>query len=401
MVEEISEIITIILLLVFSFIFSGSEVSIFSISEVEKLKLSQKRGVKNSLLLHYLNQPQKALITILIGNMVVNLSASIIGERLSNTLFLTHSLFYSVFIMTFLVLLFGEIVPKKIAASKPTTFAMRFIGVVEIANKVFFPLIFLMSKLVKPKKESRLTSGLSKEELISAVEVSSSAGLDTVSIKVLKNLISHIDKPVTDIMVPRADIQAVDINGYWNVTEEFIQSTPFSTVLFYEDNTDNIVGYLLKTELLNVRKKHIKERLRPLFYVPESKSIFSLLQDFKLRNEFIAIILDEYGGTSGLVTLKDVLDSIFIQDLRIKDMIQEGAMGSWIVKGSTKISDVNSHFHLNLPIDSVTISGYVINIIGKIPDEGTHWPLIPEYTITIRKSDSRQIELLEMKKVGE
>jgi putative hemolysin len=401
MVEQILEISLIVLFLVLSFTFSGSEVSIFSISEVEKLKLSQKRGTKVSLLLLYLDQPQKALITILIGNMVVNLSASILGERLSGTLFVHHPLFYSVFIMTFLVLLFGEIIPKKIAASKPTTFALRFIRLIEIANKLFFPLIFIMSRLIRPRKDTKLTPGLSKEELISAVEVSSSAGLDTVSIKVLKNLISHIDKPVTDIMVPRSDMQAVDIDGYWTETEKFIQKTPFSTVLFFEENIDNIVGYLLKTDLLDVKKKNIKERLRTLYFVPESKSIFSLLNDFKQKNEFIAIVLDEYGGTTGLVTLKDILDSIFVQDLRLKSLIRETMSGKWQVIGNTKLSDINSYFHLSLPIESVTLSGYIINMIGKIPEAGTIWSLVPEYLFKIVKSDNRQIALLEIVKVDD
>lgn len=399
MIEEIIEISIILFLLVLSFIFSGSEVSIFSISEIEKVKLSRIKNRKNRLLLNYLNLPEKALITILVGNMVVNLSASIIGERLSNALFVNHPLFYSVFIMTFLVLLFGEIVPKKIAASKPTVFAKRCINIIETARKVFFPLIFLMNKFIKAGKDTKSSSGLSKDELLSAFEVSSNAGLNNISIKILKNLISHIDKPVTDIMIPRSDIQAIDIGEYWNAVEDFIKVSPFSTVLFYRGNIDNIMGYSLKTDLINVRKKSIKERLRELFYIPESKTIFSLLSDFKERNEFIAIILDEYGGTAGLITLKDILDSIFIQDMRIKYLIQEKGKGSWSIQGNAKISDLNSMLYLDLPTESNTISGYIINRIGSIPKEGSRWNLIKDYTFTIRKSDNRQIELLELKKI--
>ena len=399
MIEEIIEISIILFLLVLSFIFSGSEVSIFSISEIEKAKLSRIKNRKNRLLLNYLNLPEKALVTILVGNMVVNLSASIIGERLSNALFVNHPLFYSVFIMTFLVLLFGEIVPKKIAASKPTVFAKRCINIIETARKVFFPLIFLMNKFIKAGKDTKSSSVLSKDELLSAFEVSSNAGLNNISIKILKNLISHIDKPVTDIMIPRSDIQAIDIGEYWNAVEDFIKVSPFSTVLFYRGNIDNIMGYSLKTDLINVRKKSIKERLRELFYIPESKTIFSLLSDFKKRNEFIAIILDEYGGTAGLITLKDILDSIFIQDMRIKYLIQEKGKGSWSIHGNAKISDLNSMLYLDLPTESNTISGYIINRIGSIPKEGSRWNLIKDYTFTIRKSDNRQIELLELKKI--
>lgn len=228
MIAEIFGLSIILILLVFSFIISGSEVSIFSISEIERLKLTRDKNRKNTLILAYLNHPEKTLITILVGNMGANLSASIIGEQLSNKFFSNNALFYSVFIMTFLVLLFGEIIPKNIAASKPVPFAKSFIRVIDISHRIFYPINFIITRIINRSSNFKKDINLSKDELLSAADVSSEAGLDNSSIEILKNLIVLIDRPVTDLMVPRADIQAVDIGEYWDSIEnlEKLHSIP-------------------------------------------------------------------------------------------------------------------------------------------------------------------------------
>jgi putative hemolysin len=398
MTEIAVELAFIFILLILSFIFSGSEVSVFSISEVDLLKLGTERSRKSGLFLQYLSNPQKALVTILVGNMLVNLSASIIGERVSHILFVNHPLFYSVFIMTVLVLLFGEIVPKKIAASKPSKFGKRFITVINTTHTILYPFIFLMQRLISQKKDKKRSMSLTKDELLSAVEVGGSAGLDTASLNVLKNLIVHIDKPVIDIMIPRSEIQAISIDEYWSTIEGFIKDTTFSTVLFYRGDIDNIIGYISMTDMIGVRKKDLKGLLIEPLYVPETKTIFSLLGDFKEWNRSLAIVLDEYGGTSGLVTFKDIIDSILIQDMRVQSLIQQMTKRSWLVHGNTKITDVNMKLGLELPTESNTLGGYVVNKIGEIPREGAIVPLPQNFECTVRRSDDRQIELLELRK---
>jgi magnesium and cobalt transporter len=256
-----------------------------------------------------------------------------------------------------------------------------------------------MNQLIRGHKKLITSSGLSKEELISAVEVGSDAGLDKISIKILKNLIAHIERPVTDIMIPRSEIQVIAIDEYWSVIEEFIKITDFSTVLFCRENIDNITGFALKIDLLNRRKKDIANVIMEPLYVPESKTIFSLLRDFKEQNNFMAVVLDEYGGTSGIVTFKDILDSIFIQDMRIKKLIAEKESGVWLVHGNTKISDLNNELQINLPTESNTVSGYIINMTGMIPSKGTILDIVQNYRIIVQKSDNKQVELLELKKI--
>jgi len=325
--KEIIELSVLLLLLVFSFIYSGSEVALFSISEVEKVKLSHNKSKKNLLLLKYLNYPERALITILIGNMVVNFSASIIGRQLSNTFFTKHPLFYSVFIMTFLILLFGEILPKNSAALHPNRFAKRFLGILEFTNKIFFPLIYAFSKLLGHSRGYKEHTNLSKEELLSAVEVSTDAGLDPASIKILKNLIGLVDRPVTDIMIPRSDISAINISRPMNAIENEVEQYRYSTILFFNDTIDDIAGYVLKMDFIYTKKKELELSLSEPLFVPESKTIMSLLSAFKKQRKFLAIILDEYGGTVGLVTMKDVLDLIFVRDIILKDFIKKREEG--------------------------------------------------------------------------
>jgi len=397
--QEIIGLSSIVLLLFFSFLYSGSEVSLLSISELDRLKLVRKKNSKN-LLLHYLRYPQKALITILVGNMLVNVSASIIGEQLSSTFFIHNALFYSVFIMTFLVLLFGEIVPKNIAAIKPIPFSELFINVIHLTNRIFYPVIFLITGLVRKSSNFQKSLHLSKEELLSAIESSSSTGAQSISTNLLKNLLYLIDQPITNIMVPRSDIQGLDIDDHWDAMERFIRESSHSTVLFYKGNIDTIMGYVKKINLLHAKKKDIKTLFKKPFFVPESKQIVPLLSEFKEKKNYIAIVLDEYGGTVGLVTLRDILDSIFIKDILIKNFIQKKALGVWTVRGNTKIYDLNNTLHTELPVESNTIGGYIINMIGRIPEIGTELDIVKNYRVIILVSDSKQIELMEFTKVA-
>jgi CBS domain containing-hemolysin-like protein len=399
MIIVIAELSVVLILLSFSFIFSGSEVALLSMSDVERLKLQQSKKKKIKLLLSYINQPQKALITILIGNVVVNLSASILGEQLSNEVFAYNSLFYSIFIMTFFILLLGEIVPKNIAASSPLSFAKRIIRVVDVSNKIFHPLVLFISKLISKESKHDKDLNLSKDEIFSAIDKSSEAGLDTVSIDILKNLIGLIDRPVTDLMIPRADIQAVDLSGEWTQIKAFIANYPYSSIIFFHDNIDNIVGYVNKMDLIKIKKKHLFTVLQEPLFIPEPKTIVSVLSEFKIRNIYIAIILDEYGGTSGLITLKDILDYIFIKDILIKNLIQKKDKSVWTVSGETKIFEINMYFNIDLPVDSNTISGYIVNKSGEIPKEGESLSLAPGIHAKILKSDEKQIDLLEINRV--
>jgi len=399
MTKEIIELTIILFLLILSFIFSGSEVSVFSISEIDRLKLIKSKNKKDLLLLKYLKHSEMTLITILVGNMVANLSASILGEQLSHTIFIYNPFFYSVFIMTSLILLFGEIIPKNIAASKPIAFAKRFVRVLEICNKLFYPIILFITRLIKKDKKDRVGNlNLSKEELISAAEISSEAGLDKVSINVLKSLIELVDKHVTDIMVLRLDISAIDINDRWDNIVNFIKKSPHSFIVFYNDNIDNIIGYSTKTDLLGVRNKNLKSVLLEPIYVPEKKEILSLLNDFKEKRNYLAIILDEYGGTSGLITLKDILDSIFIKDILLKNFIKNIGANRWLVSGNTKVSDLNSILHLDLPLEYNTINGYILSIMGEVPCEGSKLNILSNFTITVKKSNSKIIELMVLEK---
>lgn len=401
MMKEFIELGAILVLLVLSYIFSGSEVAIFSLSEIDRLKIAREKSENNFLILKYLGHPQKLLVTILIGNNLVNFAASILGGELSRFFFTTHTLFLSVFIMTSMLLLFGEILPKNIAASRPAIFSRRFITIIDFTNKLFLPLIFIMTRMVKKSEEYKSRLNLSSEELVTALEKSDRAGLDQVSINTLKNLVHLIDKPATDIMVPRFEIKAVDINDYWTSIEKFIKESPLSMVLFYRNNIDNIIGYKMKNELIGgASKKKITKTMRKPIMVPESKTVLSLLSDFKEQQNYLAVILDEYGGTVGLVTLKDILDSIFIKDILVRNYIRKTSADTWMVYGNTKISDLNYVLGTQIPPEHNTISGYISNVLGVISEDGTRLDIIEGFQVTVLRSEEKQINLLEFKKVA-
>jgi len=167
----------------------------------------------------------------------------------------------------------------------------------------------------------------------------------------------------------------------------------------YDKNIDNIVGYVNKMGLINIKKQQLFTILQEPLFIPEPKTIVSVLSEFKIRNIYIAIILDEYGGTSGLITLKDILDYIFIKDMLIKNLIHKKDKSIWSVNGDTKIFEVNMYFNIDLPIESNTISGYIVNRNGEIPKEGETLSLAPGIYAKILKSDEKQIDLLEINRV--
>jgi CBS domain containing-hemolysin-like protein len=394
--QEIVELALILLLLVFSFIFSGSEVSLLSISEHDKHRLARERDRKNTLILFFLRYSQKALITILVGNMIVNTSASILGEQLSRSFFHHHQLLFSVVIMTSLLLLFGEVVPKNVAASRPVRFSRRTVGVLNVTYQAFYPLIQSIARLVGAGETRR--DRLTKRELSSAVETGSDAGLDQVSINLLKNLIHLIDLPITDLMIPRSEISALGVEDPWSRMERYVRETPYSTVLFYRENVDNIVGYVKKSRLLHARKKDLPGLLVKPVYIPESKHIFPLLREFKRSGKHLAVVLDEFGGTTGMVTVKDILDSIFIKDVLLKRYVQRTSKNSWVVRGSTPVPDLNELLHTDIPVEHNTIGGYVGNLAGDIPEVGEELVIDERYTVKIVKRSERQIELMEVRR---
>lgn len=395
---ELLQIISIGILLVLSFIYSGSEVALFSIPEFEYRKLSNQKGRNLKRLLHYLHRPQQALITILIGNMVANSSASIIGEHISKSFFQTNSLFYSVFIMTFLLLLLGEILPKNVAVTRPIHFSSIFIQLIHFTNRIFYPIQFLVQLMVGRSSGFKKMHHLSKDELLSAVESGTEAGIHSTSINALTNLIHLINKPISDIMVPRSEIRGIDIEDYWSNMECIVRESPYSTVLFFDDTIDHILGYIKVTDFIHLNKKDIRHNLVKPLFIPETKRILPMLSELKKNQNFLAIVLDEFGGTSGIVTLKDILDAIFIRDTLLDQFIQKRSDNSWYIRGDTKISDINSILDLNLPVESNTIGGYIVNVLGEIPSVGAEMDIEGGFHIRVLERSPRQIDNVEIQK---
>jgi CBS domain containing-hemolysin-like protein len=180
--------------------------------------------------------------------------------------------------------------------------------------------------------------------------------------------------------------------------EKRVKGLPFSTVLFFDNTIDHILGYIKITDFIHLNKKDVRHALLKPLFVPETKHILPMLSEFKRNKKYLAVVLDEFGGTSGIVTLKDILDTIFIRDILIDQFIQKKSDHSWYVRGDTKISDVNSIFDLNLPVESNTISGYMVNALGEIPSVGAEMEIEGGFRIRVLERSPRQIENVEFQK---
>jgi putative hemolysin len=300
--------------------------------------------------------------------------------------------------MTFLLLLLGEILPKNVAATRPIHFSRTFIQLVHLTNRIFYPIQFLVQLIVRKSSGFRKSHHLSKDELLSAVESGTEAGIHSTSISALSNLIHLINRPISDIMVPRSEIQGIDIKDYWNNMEKTVRESQYSTVLFFDDTIDRILGYIKVTDFIQLNKKDIRHNLIKPLFIPETKHILPMLSEFKRNQNFLSIVLDEFGGTSGIVTLKDILDAIFIRDIILKQLIQKKSENSWYIRGDTKISDVNSILDLTLPVESNTISGYIVNVLGEIPSVGAEMEIEGGFRIRVLERSPRQIENVEFEK---
>ena len=180
--------------------------------------------------------------------------------------------------------------------------------------------------------------------------------------------------------------------------EKTVRESQYSTVLFFDDTIDRILGYIKVTDFIQLNKKDIRHNLIKPLFIPETKHILPMLSEFKRNQNFLSIVLDEFGGTSGIVTLKDILDAIFIRDIILKQLIQKKSENSWYIRGDTKISDVNSILDLTLQVESNTISGYIVNVLGEIPSVGAEMEIEGGFRIRVLERSPRQIENVEFEK---
>lgn len=370
-------------LLLLSAFFSACETALFSLTRLElrrTLELHPRRGrLVNDLLTH----PRRALVTILIGNNIVNTSAAAIA-----TLWVLRFLppgavgFAAIAFFSVLVIFVGEVLPKVFAVQKNETVALASAPLLEILAGIIFPLRrlvqvlsdWILKFLLKDKKES---AGLiSAQELKMLVKIGEEEGiLNREERRMIQKLFELGEKPVRAILTPRIDLVALDLNAPWEKQRETIKNFHFTHFPVYQGSLDQIVGVISTQEVVLSGEKSLEKFLKPPFYVPESKRIDDLLRDFQMSREHFAVCVDEFGGTAGVATLEDILEEIFgefyDEYAKPESAIRESGMGEYLVEGKIPLADFNEFFRTNLrSSEAETLGGLILQKMGRLPRKG-------------------------------
>lgn len=370
----------IIFFLFFSAIFSASETAFLSLDAV-KIKRIQKRYSDVHFVVGLLTQLQRFLTTILIGNMLVNITLTAFLTSLCLKAFGSQGLAFSIVVATFLVLIFGEVVPKVLATKKPEDFAYSIARFITLFSVIIHPLSSIfnaVSKAIMNVVGLRLISepSLTHEELKSVIEMSHREGLVKENEKeMIRSVLELTRTSVFEIMTPRPDIKALSFDRTQEEALRRLKKIQHSKFPVYKETVDNIVGILYAKDLFLSPEKDFKAFIKPAVFVPETRKIDDLLKDFQSQNIKIAIVVDEYGSVCGLVTLEDILEEIvgeIYDEYETKENFIAPLGGKvFRISGKTSVYYVNEVLQLGIPPgDYDTIAGYMLFLFGKIPREG-------------------------------
>ncbi len=399
-------VLLLIILIALSAYFSASETAFSSYNKMRmKSEAEDKKGKKARRVLELSENYEKLISTILIGNNIVNIVATSIATLLFAYLIENDAVAATVstVVMTLAVLIFGEITPKTIAKRTADGFSKKVAGTLGALVTAFTPLTFvfnLWQKFVLGFLKDDGEAAVTEDEIITVVEEAAEDGeIDEQESELIKNVIKFSDLDVNDILTPRVDVAAVDISWERERIAGVFAETEFSRLPVYEENIDNILGILYQKDFYNHSDIPVAELVKPVKFIFSSMKISRLLRLFQETKCHMVIINDEYGGTEGIVTLEDVIESLVGEiydehDEVVEDIIKI-ADDKYRVLGSTSIDKFLEAFELELEeedddSDITTVSGFAAHNLEKIPDEGDIF-LHENLKITITKTDSNRV----------
>lgn len=386
-ISTIVSLLIMVLLLFCSALISGSEVAFFSLSPQNVNDLESEENQKNKKLLKLLRKPEELLATILIANNFVNIGIVILSSFITNSLVdfsnaPTLGFMVQVVIITFLLLLFGEIIPKVYATQTSVRFSKFMAFPLFYLEKLFRPLSIILIK-----STSIVNKSISKKQNISMVDLSQALELtaDEISdeMEILEGIVNFGNINVEEIMISRVDAIAVDVKTNFSKVKSVIIESGFSRIPVLDGSFDNVKGILYVKDLLPHHHKPNTFRwqsiIRPPYYVPETKKINDLLEEFQTQKNHMAIVVDEYGGTSGIITMEDILEEIVGDITDESDDEKETYTlekdGSYLFEGKTllndffKIVDAEADIFESIKGDADTLAGLLLEIKGEIPQK--------------------------------
>jgi|TARA_B110000014_G_scaffold264242_1_gene264348 gliding motility-associated protein GldE len=411
--SSLISILSLVVLLLFSALISGSEVAFFSLTQ-SQLNADKKSFTNRKLVAKLLSNPKRLLATILVANNFINIAIVLLFASLSSIFFKDFStqvkFIIEVIIVTFLILLFGEILPKVYASrnnEKFSSFMAKPIRVMQNLLSIFsYPMqvgtTFLEKKISKTKSE------ISISKLSQALELASDEATTDEEQKILRGIVSFGNTDTKQVMQSRMDIFSLDIETSFSEIIKQITKAGYSRIPIFEESLDNISGVLYVKDLLPyLDKKDVKwqELVREPFFVPENKKLDDLLKEFQDKKVHLAIVVDEYGGTSGVVSLEDIVEEIigeindeFDDESLIYSKLDEY---NYVFDGKTSLKDIYRVINLDFELfennkgEAETIAGFVLEISGSFPKKHENIKF-HGYTFYIESLDNKRIKQLKI-----
>ncbi len=408
------QVLIILIFLLLSAFFSGMEIAFVSSDRI-RLELDKKeQGISGKILKKLTQSPSDFITTMLVGNNVALVVYGLFMGDLITEFLLKHigkinnfnELLIQTIITTLVILFTAEFLPKVIFQLYANKLLKVFALPAYIIYLIFWPvtkfILWISNIILKAffkTDNNEVQQAVSKLELgkfISEQLKENKEEDETYNeLKILNNALDFADVKAREIMIPRIEIEAVDINTNIDDLRKKFIDTGMSKIIIYDDNIDNIIGYVHSFDMFK-NPKNISSVLRKVLFVPETIPINDLLNEMTKKKKNIAIVLDEYGGTSGLITLEDIIEEIFgeIEDEHDKNELFEKQIDSntFILSGRHEIEDLNEKYHLEIPEEESyeTLGGYILDKIGEIPEEGDEFD-IDHFHVKINKTSPNQI----------
>lgn len=383
--SEIGQLITVIILLSLSAFFSSSETALTTVNQIRMRTLADNGDKRAARVLRVTGNPGKMLSAILIGNNIVNLSASSISTSLAIHLFGNTGAGIATGILTFLILIFGEVTPKTMATIKADSMSLTVAAPIGLLMKILTPVIFIINKLslglmfllhVNIKDAQKK---MTEEELRTIVDVSQENGvIEHEERDMIHNLFDFGDAEAKEIMVPRIDMTFVQADATYQEVLDIFRQDMFTRLPVYEDSTDNVIGIINMKDFLlqnDTPEFSVRNLLREPYFTYEHKNTADLFLEMRKSSISLAIVLDEYGVTAGLITLEDLLEEIVGEirdeyDADEEDDITRISDREFYVLGSANLDDVSEALSLHFTSDDYdTIGGYCLGLLDHLPEK--------------------------------
>ena len=399
-------IISIAVLVLLSAYFSATETAFSSLNKTRMKTLCDK-GNKKALLAYSLSEQYDKLIsTILIGNNIVNIASASIGTLLFVEIYGNVGATISTVVITVVVLIFGEITPKSIAKDCPEKFAMFSAPFMKFLMLIMIPLTALFSawkKLVSKALKLEPNEKMSQEELLTLVEeVQNNGSIDEEEGELLQNAIEFSESTAQDILTHRVDLEAVEIGATKEEIAEKFTSTRFSRLLVYKENIDNIIGVIHQKDFYKgtgVTDKKLTEILTPAVYVTLETPISDILRQMQAQKVHVSVVIDEYGGTCGIVTMEDILEElvgeIWDEHDEVTETFKKIGDNKYRVAATAELDEFFNFFNIDEDTELTNLNSWIVKKLGKIPRQGDSFDY-SNITVTVGATYRHRISAVEV-----